>query len=118
MTSLRLTAELPDDLIEQIALRAAQIIEARMADGPPASEPNDVLLTPAEVAGRVRVHVQTVYRHLRTGRLPGQRIGSRWRIPAEAVSDCFPSLDKGAPSRRSGGHRPPARGRQETRPLR
>ena len=38
------------------------------------------LLTPEEVAEYVRVNPQTIYRLLRSGRLPGAKIGHQWRV--------------------------------------
>jgi excisionase family DNA binding protein len=41
-------------------------------------------LTPAQVAARLQVSLDTVLRQLRTGALPGGRIGRQWRIrPAD-----------------------------------
>jgi excisionase family DNA binding protein len=44
-------------------------------------------MTATEVAGHARVHLQTVYRHLRTGQLRGERAGSGWRITPEAFEE-------------------------------
>lgn len=40
----------------------------------------DELLTPQEVADRLKVHLRTVYIYLRRGDLPGAKIGDNWRI--------------------------------------
>jgi excisionase family DNA binding protein len=41
-------------------------------------------LTPAEVAVRLQVSVDTVMRQLRAGALPGRHVGRQWRVhPAE-----------------------------------
>jgi excisionase family DNA binding protein len=37
-------------------------------------------LNPEEAAKILRVHPQTVYRSLRTGEMPGGKIGTNWRI--------------------------------------
>lgn len=37
-------------------------------------------LTPEEAAKYLRVSPATVYRHLRSGRLPGAKVGQQWRI--------------------------------------
>jgi excisionase family DNA binding protein len=38
-------------------------------------------LTPEEVATKLQVHIDTIRRWLRTGELPGMKIGKRqWRI--------------------------------------
>ncbi|MGZ6313939.1 MAG: helix-turn-helix domain-containing protein, partial [Candidatus Limnocylindrales bacterium] len=44
------------------------------------------LLGPGEAARRLGVTTRTVQRWLRTGRLPAVRVGSRLKVPAEAVS--------------------------------
>ena len=38
------------------------------------------VITPAEVAGLLQIHVKTVYRLARRGVLPGRQIGRRWRF--------------------------------------
>ena len=43
------------------------------------SESTD-LLTTEEVAARLRVGVETIWRYLRSGMLPGIRLGKYWRI--------------------------------------
>ena len=45
------------------------------------------VITPAEVAALLQIHVKTVYRLARQGVLPGQQIGRRWRfIRAEILA--------------------------------
>ena len=46
------------------------------------------MLTPSEVAARLRVDRETVYRHIRDGRLRAARIGRSYRVD-EAVLDDF-----------------------------
>ena len=49
---------------------------------------DDALLTVDEVAGRLRVHPETVRRWLRTGQMRGVRVGGRrtgWRIRLSEV---------------------------------
>ncbi|MEW6183036.1 MAG: helix-turn-helix domain-containing protein [Bacillota bacterium] len=41
------------------------------------------LLTPQEAARILKIHVRTVYAHLRSGKLPGAKIGDNWRIKQE-----------------------------------
>jgi excisionase family DNA binding protein len=41
---------------------------------------NVVYLTPVEVAARMRVSTDTVFRLLRSGRLNGRKFGKQWRI--------------------------------------
>jgi excisionase family DNA binding protein len=37
-------------------------------------------LTPVEYAGERKVSVKTVYRLLRAGKIPSERVGQQWRI--------------------------------------
>ena len=46
------------------------------------SEP---LLTPEQAAERLGLHVKTVRRHIREGRLTAVQVGKRYRIPREAL---------------------------------
>ena len=52
------------------------------------------LLTPEQVARRLNITLNTIYIWLRQGRLPGVRIGHRWRVRPEAL-DQF--LQQGCP---------------------
>lgn len=48
---------------------------------------SDVYLTPEEVAEKLRLNVETIYRWLRTGRLPGSRISHKaWRVPERELT--------------------------------
>ena len=42
-------------------------------------------MTVKEIAEYLRVHPSTVYKLLRTGDLPGFRIGTDWRFNAEVI---------------------------------
>ncbi|HEX6971156.1 MAG TPA: helix-turn-helix domain-containing protein [Limnochordia bacterium] len=46
----------------------------------------EALLTPAQVAKRLQVAERTVYEWLRTGKLPGIRMGRLWRIEEQALA--------------------------------
>ncbi len=46
---------------------------------------DDALLTPAQVARRLQVTERTVTDWLRTGRLPGVKLGRLWRVHSEAL---------------------------------
>lgn len=48
---------------------------------------DDVLLTVREVAARLRVSDESVYRLVRSNKLRAVRIGELWRIPQSAVHD-------------------------------
>lgn len=43
----------------------------------------DMLLTPAQVAERLQLTEQTIYMWLRSGQLPGVKLGRLWRIRKE-----------------------------------
>ena len=49
------------------------------------AERTDVLLTPAEVAGMLKVSLPTVYRWIRSGTLPSLRVGRGRRIRESAL---------------------------------
>ena len=42
-------------------------------------------LTPEEAAAYLRVNAQTMYRLLRSGQLPGVKVGRQWRIRRVAL---------------------------------
>ena len=44
-------------------------------------------LTAKETAERLQVHQRTVYIWLRAARLPGRRLGGRWRVSATALEE-------------------------------
>ena len=46
---------------------------------------SEELMTPEQVADWMQVHVGTVYRWLKEGRLPAVRIGRVYRIPRSEV---------------------------------
>jgi excisionase family DNA binding protein len=43
------------------------------------------LLTPEEAAVYLRLNPQTAYRLLRTGQIPGVKVGRQWRIRKSAI---------------------------------
>src|SRR5262245_26455318 len=49
--------------------------------------PGKQLFTVDEVAGRLNLHVKTVRRFIREGRLPAKRIGKEYRITRAALDD-------------------------------
>ena len=53
-------------------------------------------LTLQEAADELGLHYMTVYRYVRTGRLPAERIGSEWRIDAADVADIARARSSGA----------------------
>ena len=46
-------------------------------------------LTVDDVAELLQISDQTVYAHLRSGALPGRKIGRQWRVPRSAVEAMF-----------------------------
>jgi excisionase family DNA binding protein len=64
-------------------------------------EPVEPLLTPEEVAERLRVSRPTVYAWLKMGRLQGLRAGKVWRIrPADLEAFLQPEREDAAPDRK------------------
>ena len=43
------------------------------------------VMTVAELSNYLRIHRSTIYRLVRTGNLPGFRIGSDWRFNVEEI---------------------------------
>ncbi len=43
------------------------------------------IITPAEVASLLRIHVKTVYRLAEEGLIPGRKIGRSWRFRRSSV---------------------------------
>lgn len=58
----------------------------RVVAPPPPVEPAEPVLTPVEIAARLRVSKETVYRAIRAGELPSVRIGSMYRVPLSAYN--------------------------------
>src|SRR5436190_1923111 len=94
MSDRRLTAALLDALTDNEALdvlvdrlwpRLADRLATTSAQAQPPAISASQPLTPAEVAAATRQHPQTVYRHLRDGRLQGERPSTRWLISPEAL---------------------------------
>jgi excisionase family DNA binding protein len=70
------------DAVTEITI--ARLMPTRPSDRP-LSEVN--FLTPAEVAGILRVSRMTVYRLVHSGELPAVRVGRSFRVPEAAVND-------------------------------
>lgn len=61
-------------------------------------------LTATEVAGRLHLHVATVRRHCKAGKIEGaKQFGGYWRIPATYLNPAPPAVPKQAPSPQIGG---------------
>lgn len=61
---------------------------------------NEALRSPQEVADLLDLHVGTVRRYIREGRLDAVRIGNRYRVPSSALSELT-----GDPAPPAGGSR-------------
>jgi excisionase family DNA binding protein len=77
-----LPAALDDDGLERLAARLQPYLKSRLGD--PSDDPR--LMTAAEAADRAHVHVETVRRAIRSGRLPvAARIGRSVRLSPMAI---------------------------------
>ena len=52
------------------------------------------VLTVNELSDYLKVHPSTIYRLLKTGQLPGFRIGSDWRFNVEAIERWLAECEK------------------------
>jgi excisionase family DNA binding protein len=43
------------------------------------------VLTAKELSAYLKVHVSTIYKHLKLGKLPGFKVGDDWRFTMEAI---------------------------------
>jgi excisionase family DNA binding protein len=72
-----IVAELDDAQLARLAERLRPFL---------AEQGDDRLLTPAAAAARLGLHVKTLTRAARAGRVPGaRRVGARWRFDAAAL---------------------------------
>ncbi|MDI9608469.1 MAG: helix-turn-helix domain-containing protein [Atribacterota bacterium] len=54
-----------------------------------------MLLTPKEVAEKLRVSEQTVLRWLRKGKLKGVKVGKLWRVREEDLRELIKEVNNG-----------------------
>jgi excisionase family DNA binding protein len=52
---------------------------------PRPASPAPAVMTARELADHLRIHPSTIYRLLKTGKLPGFRIGADWRFNREHI---------------------------------
>ncbi|MGZ4704804.1 MAG: B12-binding domain-containing protein, partial [Acidimicrobiales bacterium] len=72
-----------------------------MAEGAARDRPADGLITLYEAAEQLGVHYMTVYRYVRTGRLPGRKVGVEWRVePDDLATFMAESTEPASPRRR------------------
>ncbi len=57
-----------------------------MVDGARRNRPADGPITLYEAAEQLGVHYMTVYRYVRTGRLPGRKVGAEWRVEPDDLA--------------------------------
>ncbi len=51
------------------------------------------ILTLKEVAGYMRVNTATIYRLVRTGKIPAFRVGNRWRFRRSSIDEWLNSRE-------------------------
>lgn len=91
-----------DALAETIRARQG---DADMVNAPREANESDVLMTPKEVATRLRVGRSAVYEWLASGRLPHYRLGRTIRIRREDVDQLLESSREERPVWRRYGPR-------------
>lgn len=52
--------------------------------------PMDEILTPAQVAALLKVHLRTVHNLARRGVIPGRKLGGSWRFRKDAILKMVP----------------------------
>ena len=69
-------------------------------------------LTLLQAADKLGVHYMTVYRYVRTGKLPATRVGGAWQVDPDDLARLKPARPPllAQPGRPSHGHQSPARG--------
>jgi excisionase family DNA binding protein len=60
------------------------------------------MLTPEEVAGYLKVTVETVWRWCRTDTLPAVKIGKYWRIPRNELEEFIRTRAQASPEGQGG----------------
>jgi excisionase family DNA binding protein len=84
----------------------AKVIDQPQTPEAPRRETEGQLLTPEEVAERLRVSRPTVYAWLKMGRLQGLRAGKVWRIrPADLEAFLQPEREGADPPRGAPGRK-------------
>ena len=51
------------------------------------AEPSDKIMTIEELAEYLKVSRSTLYKLLQDGKLPGQKVGKRWRFHQDAIDE-------------------------------
>jgi len=63
-----------------------------MYNGPRAQEVSMAVLTPDEVARKIRMSPATVRRYIRDGDLPAKKVGGEWRVDSQALATFIGTL--------------------------
>lgn len=67
------------------------------------AEPSDKIMTIEELAEYLKISRSTLYKLLQDGKLPGQKVGKRWRFHQDAIDEWVKS-GTGTPIRKPGGN--------------
>jgi len=68
------------------------------SEGGGAADAQRELLTPRQAAALLQMSLSTVYNHLRSGELPGRKIGAQWRVPRRELVEAPASGDVEVPA--------------------
>jgi excisionase family DNA binding protein len=68
------------------------------SEGGGAADAQRELLTPRQAAALLQMSLSTVYNHLRSGELPGHKIGHQWRVPRRELVEAPASGDVEVPA--------------------
>lgn len=47
------------------------------------------VMNPKELGKYLGIHLVTVYRHIKSGKIPGTRIGGQWRFKKTVIDEMF-----------------------------
>ena len=67
------------------------------------AEPSDKIMTIEELAEYLKISRSTLYKLLQDGKLPGQKVGKRWRFHQDAIDEWIKSGTGTVASHKSGG---------------
>jgi excisionase family DNA binding protein len=51
------------------------------------------VLTPREAAAYLSIHVRTIYRLVKSGGIPGRKVGGSWRFKKDALDEWLSGKD-------------------------
>jgi len=73
------------------------------------AEPSDKIMTIEELAEYLKISRSTLYKLLQDGKLPGQKVGKRWRFHQDAIDEWVKSGTGTVASHKSGRDAPGGR---------